>query len=215
MASPRHFLYRLYDNLTRHDAPGPVDLIFVLAGRPERKRYGLELYRKGIAPRLLLSVGRFEVSKMAAIDCGLARELMARRDRTAPEERHFFCEINASGFHIERPRLRRWNTYGELLALRTFEGLGAVRSMMVISTDVHLRRVAMVFDKVFRDAPLEVRYCPVPADCSSLNRNQWWTRSEDRGYVLREAVKLFAYRTILSMPDALAARAMRLRSQAP
>lgn len=216
MASPcQSLLYRMYDQLTRNDPPRQADLIFVLAGRIERKRYGLELYRRGLTPRLLLSIGRFEVSKMAAFDVELARKLIALRDRTPPEQRHFFCEIDASGFHIEKPPLRRWNTYGEILALRTFRGIGAIRSMMVISTDVHLGRAAMVFDRVFRDAPLEVCYCPVPADHSSLDRKEWWRHAKHRGYVLKEVAKLLAYRTILSMPDALVARAMRLRRQVP
>ena len=40
-------LLRLYASLTRNDAPASADLIFVMAGRMERKHYGLELYRAG------------------------------------------------------------------------------------------------------------------------------------------------------------------------
>ena len=58
-------LYWLYERLTRNDDPAPADLIFVLAGKMERKRYGLELYRARSAKRLILSVGRFEVSKLS------------------------------------------------------------------------------------------------------------------------------------------------------
>src|ERR1035441_3224688 len=60
-------LHRLYRCLTWNDSVEAVDLIFVMAGRMERKQYGLELYRAGIAPRLILSVGRFEVSKMSRL----------------------------------------------------------------------------------------------------------------------------------------------------
>jgi len=60
----RSGLMKLYENLTRTDSVQPCDLIFVLAGRMERKPYGLELYLAGMAPRLVLSVGRFEVSRM-------------------------------------------------------------------------------------------------------------------------------------------------------
>src|ERR1035438_7158796 len=56
--------FRFYESLTRNDSVQPVDLIFVMAGRMERKHYGLELYRAGVAPQLVLSVGRFEVSKV-------------------------------------------------------------------------------------------------------------------------------------------------------
>lgn len=54
----------LYKSLTQNDAVQAADLIFMLAGRTERKHFGLELYSAGMAPQLLLSVGRFEVSRM-------------------------------------------------------------------------------------------------------------------------------------------------------
>ena len=205
-------MYRLYENLTRNDPIQPVDLIFVLAGRMERKPYGLELYRSGVAPRLLLSIGRFEVSKMRTVDFASAAQLIAERDRTAPGDRHFFCEINAAGTRIESARLRRWNTYGEVLGLRKFLERDMPRIVMVVSTDVHLRRVAVAFDRVFRGAPLEVRYCPVPAGASSVRKDRWWARPEDRTFVLKEMVKLAAYRAILSMPEWIVGRIMRLKS---
>lgn len=203
-------LYRLYDSLTRNDAIEPVDLIFVFAGKMERKSYALELYRAGIAPRLLLSVGRFEVSKMRAIGFEKAAELVAERDRTAPGDRHFFCEIDAAGARIEQPRLPRWNTYGELLGLREFLAHDMPRKVALVSTDVHLRRIALIFGKVFRGVPLDVRYWPVPAGASSLRKSQFWVRSDDRRYVLKELLKLPAYRTILTLPEWAVHYIMRL-----
>ncbi|HTS64466.1 MAG TPA: hypothetical protein VMH28_20725 [Candidatus Acidoferrales bacterium] len=205
-------LYRLYETLTLEDAPEPAGLIFVLAGRMERKQYGIELYRSGVAPRLLLSVGRFEVSRMRAIDFAKADELIALRDRTAPQERHFFCDMTASGICIERPKLCRWNTYGEVLGLRKQLARGLPKVLIVISTDVHLRRIAMTVDRVFRGIPLEVRYCPVPPRYSSLRKAEWWTRPADRRYVLTELAKLQAYRVILCLPDWMIRWIMRLKS---
>src|SRR5258706_14770044 len=115
----------------------------------ERKPYGLELYRAGFAPRLLLSIGRFEVSKMRTIDYQSVDELIAQRDRTVPDERHFFCEMSANGTRIETLKLPQWNTYAEIVALREFLKPDMPRSVMVISTDVHLRRIAMAFNRAF------------------------------------------------------------------
>jgi uncharacterized SAM-binding protein YcdF (DUF218 family) len=201
----------LYERLTLNDPPKSVDLIFVFAGRMERKRYGIELYQAGLAPRLLLSIGRFEVSKMRTVDFKSVEELISQRDRTAADERHFFCDINASGIRIEKPRLRRWNTYGEVLALRDFLERDLPRSVIVVSTDLHLRRIAVTFDRVFGDALLEVHYCPVPPLSSSVRKEEWWTRLEDLKYVLKETIKLAAYRAILSMPEGLIRRIMRLK----
>jgi uncharacterized SAM-binding protein YcdF (DUF218 family) len=202
----------LYDRLTLNDPPNPADLIFVFAGKMERKQYGLELYRAAVAPRLLLSIGRFEVSKMRMLGIECVEELISQRDRLPPEERHFFYEMNAvSGVRIERPKLRRWNTYGEVLALREYLERDPPRSLMIVSTDLHLRRIAVTFARVFRDAPLEVHYCPVPPCASSVRKDKWWARPEDRKYVLKETLKLAAYRAILRMPDGMIRRLMRLK----
>lgn len=194
-------LYRLYASLTKSDSIKPVDLIFVLAGRMERKSYGLEFYRAGVAPRLLLSIGRFEVSKMHAVHSAISAELVAQRDRTAPIDRHFFAAIGIGGTRIDRAKLDRWNTYGELVGLRKFLGRDIPRRVMVVSTDVHLRRVAVTFDHVFRDAVVEVLYCPVPGPMSSVRKKEWWARSGDRRFVFKETAKLTAYRIIMSMPE--------------
>lgn len=204
--------YRLYDSLTRNDPVEPVDLIFVFAGKMERKSYAFELYRAGVAPRLLLSIGRFEVSKMRAIGFEKAAELIAERDRTAPGDRHFFCEIDAAGARFEHARLRRWNTYGEVLRLRQYLRREMPRRLALVSTDVHLRRIALICDKVFRDAPVQVRYWPVPAARSSLRKEEFWVRPADRSYVLKETIKLEAYRAILRLPQWLIGRMLRLRA---
>ena len=41
---------------------------------------------------------------------------------------------------------------------------------MVVSTGIHLRRVALAFARVFRDAPIEFRYCPVPCRLEVLRK---------------------------------------------
>jgi hypothetical protein len=51
------YLYRFLDI---ESPPQKCDCIFVLAGKPERKIFGIDLWRRGYAPELILSVGRFE-----------------------------------------------------------------------------------------------------------------------------------------------------------
>jgi hypothetical protein len=70
----------LYERLMLSDTPAPADVIVVLAGKMERKQYGIDLYRAGLAPRLILSVGRFEVSKMPVLNLEKTSELLTRRD---------------------------------------------------------------------------------------------------------------------------------------
>ena len=196
----------LYQRLIRNDPPRPADLVFVMAGRMNRKQYGLDLYHSGLAPRLLLSVGRFEVSRMRAIGFEKADELISYRDHTAPAERHFFCELSASGMRLETPKLAQWNTYGELEALRESFQRHVPRRVIVVSTGIHLRRVALTFAKLFRDMPVEACFCAVPSE--------YGPRPGLR-YALAETVKLAGYRVILRLPEHLVRRIMRVIGSTP
>lgn len=207
----RSCLNELYQGLTSNDPVEPVDLIFVMAGRMERKQYGLELYRAGIAPRLVLSVGRVEVSKMSRLEWEGFDELVALRERTRPDERHFFAEVNFSGIHIARANLQRWNTFGEALGLRQLLESENVGRVMIISTEVHLRRVAFTINRVFHDVPVKFLYCPVPSRLEVLRRDRWWSRPYDRWFVLKEMAKLVGYVTILCLPGWAIRRLMRLK----
>lgn len=204
-------LLKLYDGLALQEAVQPVDLIFVLAGRMERKRYGLDLYRQGVAPRLVLSIGRFEVSKMSALGLDAFDRLKALRDQTPPGDRHFFLEMRGAGACIENTALPAWNTYGEVVGLRRLLERQSAGKVMVVSTDVHLRRVAMTIERVFRDVPVRFRYCAVPFPISELQRENWWARREQRRFVLSEALKLAAYRAVFCLPEPVMRRLMGMR----
>ena len=200
-----------YERLTRNDSPRPVDLIVVLAGRMERKRYGMDLYRAGVAPRLLLSVGRFEVSRMKPISADASQELVALRDRTPPEDRHFFCDFSGQGSKVQKAHLRRWSTYGEALAIAEYLDREMPDRVMVVSTDIHLRRAALAFEQCLRGRGTELLYCPVPPEYTNLSRSDWWKYSAGRSFVLKETLKLAGYRAILMLPEGLIVRAMRLK----
>jgi hypothetical protein len=122
-----------------------------MAGKPERKQYGLELYRAGVAPILVLSIARFEVSKLSSIRLDGPDTLIALRDKTPPGERHFFWQAEGTGICVEKVALPVWNTYGEVVGLRQYLAQKhiQVRKILVVSTDVHLRRVACTVAKVF------------------------------------------------------------------
>lgn len=212
MTLVHHFLHWLSNRLTLDDLPAPADLIFVFAGKMERKAYGLGLYRSGIAGRLLLSVGRFEVSKMQALRLPFFGELISKRDATPPDQRHFFCELDGQGTHIRIPRLQVWNTYGEALGLRDYLAATPTKRVIVVSTDIHLRRIALIFRKVFRGSGIVFLYCPVSQAQTSVAKGRWWTRREGRRYVISETVKLIVYRAIFLLPESVIRSLMMLRN---
>lgn len=176
--------------LSPSDAPAPCNLIFVLAGRDERKPYGLELFRQRLAPRLILSVGRFEVRQTAQ---SLHHpELLALRDETPPRERHFWMDFKSDGVQISRAYLRQTNTFWELQGLAEYVGR-QVRSIAIVSTSIHLRRIRFCCSRIPFFRGRSVIFVPVPEEMSSFQKKGWWKKPDHWFYVTSEYVKLAAY----------------------
>jgi hypothetical protein len=121
-----------------------ADLIFVLAGRAARKRFALELFRDGMAPRVLFSVARFEVRGFRELALPVAFDLLPIAQLIPAPERHFFVLFGEDEPLVERIAVRRFGT------LREIEGLSAyltrrreIRSVIVVTSAVHARRVAL------------------------------------------------------------------------
>ena len=182
----------LWDYLDLRDGPASSDLIFVLAGRPERKVYGLELYRRGFAPRLILSVGRFEVRQTVPLgfqDLHL-RELTSR---TPPAKRHFFIDLKPESRRVVLAGLHHKGTYGELESLGHQLQSERPSSLILVSTSIHLRRVRWCCQRIEAVRRWSIRYVPVPEEMSSIRRDHWWKRLDHWSYVNSEWIKLVAY----------------------
>ncbi|MGA8074510.1 MAG: hypothetical protein WB995_13615 [Candidatus Acidiferrales bacterium] len=120
------------------------DLIFVLAGRPVRKIYGLELFRAGVAPRVLFSVARFEVRRFRELALPVEFDLLPIALPVPAEERHFFVLFGGGAPEVERIAVRRFGTLREIEALADYLGRHReIRSVLVVTSAVHLRRVRM------------------------------------------------------------------------
>ena len=111
-------LQALFDSLCRDGSPRKADVIFVFGGHPERKRYGLDLWRQGWAPTLVLSVARFEWRRF--VELGLPDDggLLKLVEATPPRERHFFVVVRDSGVNAYRVKARGLGTWREAEALR-------------------------------------------------------------------------------------------------
>ena len=66
-----------------------------------------------------------------------------------------FPDARLSGFHIDKARLPQWDTYGEAIAFRDLMEKEKPRRVIVVSTDVHLRRIALAQATLCRDVPYE------------------------------------------------------------
>jgi hypothetical protein len=188
----RSFLSVLSHLLAAGDTARRSDLVVVLSGRPERKPYGLRLFREGLAPRLILSVGRFEVRQIASL--GLKDlELPQLAQRTPVDQRHFFLDLIGDARRVVVAPLGGRGTFGELRSLVAYLHGEPLNSIAIVSTSIHLRRVRFCCSRLSFFRNKSVNYLAVPEDLSSFRHELWWKRRNDRFYVAKEYLKLCGY----------------------
>jgi uncharacterized SAM-binding protein YcdF (DUF218 family) len=118
-----------------------ADCIFVFAGRQNRKEFGLRLYGSGYADQIVLSVGRFEWRRFS--EMGLAHDggLLELVNRTPPVRRHFFVHLGPHGATCLLVPKGRFGTWTEASSITSWARKRHIRSLLVVSTGFHLRRV--------------------------------------------------------------------------
>ncbi len=175
----------VYDYLDVGKSPRPADCIFVLAGKQERKTYGIKMWRFGYAPQLVLSIGRFEWRKYGELGLESDGGLDDQKERIPPKKRHFFVRLDRQdtvctpirkGFFGTRTEAREFARYSRDLS---------IRSLLIVSSPVHLRRVALVFRRAFRKSGIQLTFVAMPEKPdfnSSPARSETW--SEIRKYLL-------------------------------
>jgi hypothetical protein len=128
----------------RKKEPSGADLIFVLAGRENRKRYGLELFGQRFAPKVLFSVGRFEIRRFSKLSLPIQIDLLKFAVNIPPPERHFFVLFDGQDVQVEHIQPRRLGTMTEIESLaRWLERFPTIRSLIIISSKTHLRRISI------------------------------------------------------------------------
>ena len=192
LAFSRRIMGSTCDFLAPQDPLAPCDLIFVMAGLLERKAYGLQLFQQGLAPRLILSVGRFEIRATSALT-SKAADLSSLRDGTEPRRRHFWLDLHGAYQHIAVADLRRSGTFSELLAVAAYLAHNPPTSLALVSTSIHLRRVRYCCSRIPFFQQRKVYLWAVPEPESSFHRDGWWKSGRDRRYLCSEYLKLAGY----------------------
>lgn len=124
--------------------PRSTDLIFVLAGRDYRKLYALKLFQQGLAPKILLSVSRFEIRRFSNMPLPSSLDLVNVASGVPPAERHFFVLFEGANVQVNYVQPYRFGTMTEIESLsRWLAGHRDVRSVLLISSSQHLRRVGI------------------------------------------------------------------------
>jgi hypothetical protein len=181
----------------KNDPHAHFDLIFVLAGRPARKHFALELFRAGVAPQILFSVARFEVRQFKDLPLPIPFDLLPIAQPVPAPERHFFVLFGDGAPQVERIAVRRFGTLREIEALsRYLQRHNEIRSVIVVTSGVHARRVALCC-RVLLPPNVEFQIAIVPQAVSGKDA---FVTTEPKASLLEfanELVKWSVYRVML------------------
>jgi uncharacterized SAM-binding protein YcdF (DUF218 family) len=172
--------------LTKEDQIGNADVIAVLAGtRMDRGLEAADLYRRGYAPRILLTRNIPERSFAA----------LAARGITFPADveitRDALATLGVPRDAIVLPEKIHDNTAEEAQTLRQLAVSNGWRRMIVVTSKYHLRRAGFALRRELAGTGVEVQMHGSRYD--DVNPDRWWTSRKDWRWVLSEGGKLIAY----------------------
>jgi len=192
------WLMGIYNWLAQVDAQQKSDVVFVLAGRESRKWFGLRLLKEGWGDRLLLSVGRFEIRQFGDLPLPVLLDLRAIAANAAPQERHYFVDVEGRTTECHRINTGRFGTWSEILAFSDWLYRNqAIRSAIIVSSGFHIRRIRLCCRWLVR-RNCRLTFLAVPEEHERF-RNGWWRDPKCRQLVLKEMAKLAVYKVLGSI----------------
>lgn len=157
-------------------APVKADLVFPLGGdNGGRAARVLDIYRKGLAPKILLSAESQHSRTRATYLSWRARFLV---DAGIPE----------SALLYDRRSVNSHEEAVNTLALMRSMKLDRV---LVVSDPPHLRRLSRVWGKVFAGSGKQ--FILVASDMEDWDAARWWRTSPNAQFVFGEYIKLAYY----------------------
>jgi hypothetical protein len=169
------------------------DLIFVLAGEQNRKEQAVKLFSEGLAPRLLLSVARFDVRRFSGLALPIPLDLPKMAAKLCPSDRHFFVLVEKKQTSVKTIARGRFGTLREILALRIWlSEHPEIESLLVVSSGFHLKRVRMCCDWLL-PGHLSIDFR------ATTSGAKWWKDARLRSQILAELLKVPFYSVMLPM----------------
>jgi hypothetical protein len=168
----------LYDFLDVGKSPRPADCICVLAGEQNQKTYGIKMWRFGYARQLILSVGRFECGHFNELNLESDGGLEALAGQTPEKKRHFLVRVDHQGTACTQVPHGLLGARSEARALAEYVRNLSVRSLLVVSSPMHLRRAGLACRRAFRKSGIQLIFVAVPEKPSfdsSKTRMEIWS----------------------------------------
>lgn len=160
------FLLSPQDQLKHSDA------IIVISGgeTEERVKEGVELYKAGWAPLLIMSG--------AARDEGVANAVSMRQIAVSQD-------VPADNILIET---QATDTITNAVRVKEMIGQDVLNRIILVTSPYHQRRASLVFNKVFSDLSVEI--INHSAQDSTWRKNGWWRQAWSRHLTLSELQKI-------------------------
>ena len=187
----------VFDWLSRADSAAPADVVFVLAGHKSRKVYAIQLLRQGLAPRVLLSVGRFEIRRFPELGLPPTIDLLQMAQSIPPPQRHFFVLFEKDQFTVQRIPVRVLGTLSEIDALVDWlKAHPHISSLLVVSSGPHLHRLRICC-RMLLPRNIKTRFVPATEETATPNLQEEWRDLHTLKSVLSECTKIACYAVFL------------------
>jgi uncharacterized SAM-binding protein YcdF (DUF218 family) len=172
-------------NFIKHDdVLEKADAIVVLGGEAgERVHEGVQLYNNGYAQHLILTGGLLAWQTNSA-------DIMKKQALAAGvPERAIITESSAE------------STRGNAVLIMPILKKLKANKIIVVTSAYHSKRAKMIFDHCLKPLGIKVIIRSViPNQYTRYSPSFWWTRHEDRQFVLSELFKYVYYRIMLLRP---------------
>ncbi|MGE5674559.1 MAG: YdcF family protein [Mycobacterium leprae] len=171
-------IQEISDYLFCQDELAPADLIIVFGGkRLERADRGAELYKAGLAPRLLVTGG----DKRGIGICEAERLKERMVELGVPEEAIIVEEESVNTME---------NVRRSVALVESQIGWNNVGNVILVSAPYHLRRVKQA---VAHYIPRSTKITCCPDTRTDITRDNWWHSPEGQDLVYRELEKVRTY----------------------
>lgn len=175
------------------ELPGGADVIVVLSGASEyveRTRYAAELFRKGVASKVVLT------------NDDLRGGWNSEEQRNTYFVERAADELRRAGVpndQIEALPEPVASTYDEAVRLRAYASARGIKTIVVVTSAYHSRRARWTMRRVLSENGVRVAVVPVMPDSSSDNvrtppASTWWLSGRGWRSVVAEYPKLVYYR---------------------
>ena len=167
----------------------PADAIVVLSGGgPDRAREAADLYRAGLAPRVVITTQETPDNYRELARLGI--ELVLPHDN----DLRVLHGFGISDENILRIEEESTDSMGELIRVREFAADQGWSRLIVVTSNYHSRRALLISDYVF-DTDWQIAV--IGSRYSEFRPNQWWQEVRHVRTFLIEFQKLIAYEIYL------------------